>query len=59
MVHMCFGTATTESDVYRMAFAGYEVYNKEKYVRCGAFWIVPIDACKTCTEFRKASSPGY
>jgi len=59
VVHMGFGTATIESDVHCMAFVGYEIYDKERYVRCGAFGLVPIDACKTCTEFRKATSPDY
>jgi hypothetical protein len=59
VIHMGFGTATIESDVNCMAFVGYEVYEREQYVRCGAFGILPIDVCKTCVEFRNATSPDY
>lgn len=53
------GTGTTEPDVDCMAFMGYERYGATKYVRCGAFGILPVDSCKRCVEFRKATVPDY
>ena len=56
---MGLGTGTTEPDVDCVAFMGYERYGAKKYVRCGAFGILPVDSCKRCVEFRKATVPDY
>jgi hypothetical protein len=56
---MGLGTGTTEPDVDCVAFMGYERYGATKYVRCGAFGILPIASCKQCVEFRKATVPDY
>lgn len=64
---MGLGTGTTEPDVDCVAFMGYERYGATKYerygatkyVRCGAFGILPIESCKQCVEFRKATVPDY
>ncbi|MGZ5563470.1 MAG: hypothetical protein ACXWEM_06525 [Halobacteriota archaeon] len=56
---MGLGTGTTESDVDCAAFMGYERYGAAKYVRCGAFGILPVDSCNRCVEFRKATVPAY
>lgn len=56
---MGLGTGTTEPDVDCMAFMGYEQYGATRYVCCGAFGLLPADACKRCTEFRKLVTPDY
>lgn len=56
---MGLGTSTTEPDVDCMAFMGYELYGATKYVRCGAFGILPLESCNRCTEFRKATASDY
>ncbi|MGZ4906127.1 MAG: hypothetical protein ACXV5T_05240 [Halobacteriota archaeon] len=56
---MGLGTGTTEPDVACMAFMGYEQYGTSRYVRCGAFGLMPADACKKCTEFRAIAVPDY
>ncbi|HYB58881.1 MAG TPA: hypothetical protein VEB88_01370 [Candidatus Acidoferrales bacterium] len=56
---MGLGTGTTEPDIDCMAFMGYERFGATKYVRCGAFGILPLESCNRCTEFRKITVPDY